>query len=42
MNQPDRPRCDETPAWRGLQHLWGEDARGFDVRHAFQTDASRF
>ncbi|MES2632911.1 MAG: glucose-6-phosphate isomerase [Pseudomonadota bacterium] len=41
MNQPDRPRCDETPAWRGLQHLWGEGARGFDLRHAFDTDQGR-
>ncbi len=37
----DRPRCDETPAWRGLQHLWGEDARSFDLRVAFDTDAGR-
>ncbi|MES2785849.1 MAG: glucose-6-phosphate isomerase [Pseudomonadota bacterium] len=38
---PDRPRCDETPAWRALQHLWGEGDRGFDLRAAFRADEDR-
>ena len=42
---PNRPRCDETPAWAALaahhrQRFDGDDA--FDLRRAFAEDARRF
>ncbi|MDO9404686.1 MAG: glucose-6-phosphate isomerase [Polaromonas sp.] len=37
-----RTRCDRTPAWAALQHLFESSGRGFDLRQAFADDAERF
>jgi glucose-6-phosphate isomerase len=38
----DRPRCDETAAWRQLQERFRAGGAGFDLRQAFAQDAQRF
>ncbi|QPF72558.1 glucose-6-phosphate isomerase [Roseateles sp. DAIF2] len=35
-------RCDQSPAWAGLQDLYLAQGRGFDLREAFAADARRF
>ena len=37
-----RLRCDEAPAWAGLQDQWRMSGRAFDLRSAFATDPGRF
>ncbi len=37
-----RPRCDATPAWRALQAHFEDTGRAFDLRRAFEADATRF
>ena len=40
--QPQRVRCDHTPAWTALQAHFERSGRGFDVRAAFAADAGRY
>ncbi|HNU09921.1 MAG TPA: glucose-6-phosphate isomerase [Rubrivivax sp.] len=35
-------RCEQTPAWAGLQAHFDAEGRRFDLRRAFAEDASRF
>ncbi|GAB4214267.1 MAG: glucose-6-phosphate isomerase [Rhodoferax sp.] len=39
---PNRTRCDRTPAWQTLQQLYQTRGRSFDLRGAFTQDAQRF
>jgi len=38
----NRPRCDETAAWRQLHERFRESGAAFDLRNAFAHDAKRF
>ncbi|HEX7888072.1 MAG TPA: glucose-6-phosphate isomerase [Ramlibacter sp.] len=38
----NRPRCDDTAAWRQLQERFRAGGAGFDLRQAFAQDAQRF
>jgi glucose-6-phosphate isomerase len=44
-NLPDwmnRPRCDQTPAWRELGTCYAQIGRAFDLRQAFAAEPDRF
>ena len=42
MSVPQRPRCDETPAWAALQAHYLAHGQTFDLRDAFAADTARF
>ncbi len=39
---PERPRCDETPAWAALQRHFNGAGRRFELLPAFAADGERF
>jgi glucose-6-phosphate isomerase len=42
MNQPTRPRCDQTAAWSALRGYFDSVGRTLDLRDAFLHDPQRF
>jgi glucose-6-phosphate isomerase len=38
----NRPRCDQTPAWRELGRCYEQTGRAFDLRQAFAAEPDRF
>jgi glucose-6-phosphate isomerase len=38
----ERPRCDRTAAWAGLQNHFDKAGHSFDLRDAFRSDRQRF
>ena len=40
--KPQRPRCDQTPAWAALGAFYEAGGRAFDLRETFGSDPHRF